>query len=184
LLPYSENVNVAAQALYPLTPSRPMLHNRPHGSVSEGILTMKADFGVVASTIYTYQSDKAITGIDFWVIDPASLSEARRTGHLPTPAPSPVIIPGTIRTEHPSSWCLYQSTNSGLYMVLALEDWEGQPKIMVVHLQLPEYQFTVHTIETPSFIKQQLVSGFFIDECRGSITLYVAKGKMFVLDYA
>ncbi|KAM6502568.1 hypothetical protein JOM56_002545 [Amanita muscaria] len=187
MLPYSENTDLPSQVTYNAKPfCREEGQGRLH-YLNEGILTTKADFGIIASTVYTFEQEhkKPVVGIDFWVVDADSLAEAEKSGTLPIPNLYPrVTIPGTIRTKNPSTWCLYQSTNSGLYFVVALEDWERKPKIAVVHFQLPDHRFTVHEIEAPPYVKAHQVSGFFIDERLGTIALYISKGRMFVMKYA
>ncbi|KIL68740.1 hypothetical protein M378DRAFT_8201 [Amanita muscaria Koide BX008] len=189
LLPYSDNIDAASLVFHTLEPITPELPRNTFSSV-ESILTMKADFGVVAATIYaSYLFNDGVernqsTGVELWVIDSASIAQAVEQGCLPVPAAyPPIIIPGTIRTHYPWDWC-FHSTTAGVFLILVLEDGDRKLQISVVHLQLPDHHFTRHTIDLPPEIESSLISGFSIDEYRGAITLYDTEGKVFVLEYA
>ncbi|KAF8633395.1 hypothetical protein AX17_004566 [Amanita inopinata Kibby_2008] len=194
-LPYSDNLDITARATLPLVPNIPPLERPPNlhradftfDEVNlEAILTTKSDFGVLSLTIYTaFDTENGLpaTVIDYWIVD----GDSFETGHgsdLPTPSLYPhVIIPGRIKPSALSTWLLCHSTNSGTYIIL-LVDVEEETKLRMVHLEPASLHFSVHAIEVPSSIKLHLVNGFFVDEHCGTVTLYQAKGKMFVLRFA
>ena len=155
----------------------------------EGILTTQSVFGVVALTIHSVLGDDAcdrFTLIHFWVIDDASLIEARESNSLPTPSLYPgVLVPGVVKETSLSTWYLCHASNCGTYIILLSEGGEAQGiGLHMVHLKLPEHRFTVHTIETPPPVQVHLITGFFVDEYRGIVTLYQARGEMYILNYA
>lgn len=156
----------------------------------EGILTTQSVFGVVALTIHTVLSDidapDRFTLINFWVIDDASLIEARASNSLPTPSLyPPAIVPGVVKESDLSTWYLCHASNCGTYIILLSENGEAQEIMLyMVHFKLPDHRFTVHTIETPPSVQVHLITGFFVDEYRGIVTLYQAKGEMYILNFA
>ncbi|KAK2463100.1 hypothetical protein APHAL10511_004755 [Amanita phalloides] len=194
LLPYGDNLHIAAHMVFtpehiPFVQHPPQMRYETSAShvQLEGILTTQSDFGVMASTIYCISDDASpVTLINFWVIDKASLTMAQKSNRLPIPTLYPcVVIPGTIRGSDMSAWYLCQSTNCGTYLILLSDNQEMQGiKLHMVNFQIPERRFTVHAIDLPPFIRLHLISGFFVDEYRGTVTLYQAKGRMFVLHFA
>ena len=152
----------------------------------EGILTTQSVFGVVALTIHTVLGPDRFTLMHFWVIDDASLIEAREFNSLPTPSLYPgIIVPGVVRESDLSSWYLCHASNCGTYIILLSENGEAQViSLYMVHFKLPDHRFTVHTIETPPSVQVHLITGFFVDEYRGIVTLYQAKGEMYILNFA
>ncbi|PFH52164.1 hypothetical protein AMATHDRAFT_2410 [Amanita thiersii Skay4041] len=191
LLPYNDNMDIGGQVNYsPATRHLPPIYHQPHmgfqSAHCEAILTTNSNYGVLAVTLYTVDDPvftTSVTLINYWVVDSLSLE---KTGELGFPVPSlypHTIVPGRIKASTLSTWYLCHSSNSGLYTIV-LVDIEGTAELVMVHLQLPNLVFTVHQINVPRNIKLEYVSGFFVDEQRGSVTLYQAKGRMFVLEYA
>ncbi len=155
---------------------------------SEGILTTRSEYGVVALAIHTITArPRQFTLINFWVIDDASLTKARELNRLPFPSLyPPVLVPGAIRGSNLSTWYLCHASNSGTYVILLSNIEEAlETKLHMVHFKLPSRRFTVHTIEVPPFVSIDHITGFVVDECRGTLTLCQAtNGEMFVLNFA
>ena len=193
LLPYDDVTNVAAQVYYNAAPIPPVYHpddmryEGPAWQIElEAVLTTQSSFGVMASTIYTiydHADTRSVTVINYWIIDAASLTVTDNDICLPVPTLHPcIVIPGFIPESTLSTWYLCHVTNCGTYLIL-LSDEMGEIKIRLVHLRLPDYHFTVHMLVPPSFVKPHLVSGFFVDEHCGTVTLIEAEGMMFECEF-
>jgi hypothetical protein len=194
LLPYNNNVIPAIQTCRCLWasvnhPDDMRCGENVSNVESEGILTTRSEYGVVALTIYTItvQGSRQFTLINFWVIDDASLKKAQESNCLPFPSLYPrILIPGAIKGSNLSTWYLCHASNCGTYVILLSNIEETQEtRLQMVHLKLPCHRFTVHTIEVPPIVKIDLVTGFAVDECRGTVTLCQANnGEMFLLKFA
>jgi hypothetical protein len=190
LLPYDNSVIPAVQTCYSLCESveHPAdmgcgLGENVSNVESEGILTTRSEYGVVALAIHTItvQGSHQFTLINFWVIDDASPTD------LPFPSLYPsVLIPGTIKGSDVSTWYLCHASNSGTYVILLSYIEEAlETRLQMVHFKLPCRRFTVHTIEVPPFVNMNLITGFVVDECRGTVTLCQAEnGEIFLLNFA
>ena len=157
----------------------------------EGILTTQSIFGIIALTIHTVhtvtiEESLQFTIMNFWVIDDDSLIEARESNSLPVPSLYPrVLIPGAVKESDSSTWYLCHASNCGTYIILLSDNGVARGiRLQMVHFQLPDHRFTVHTIETPPSVKIHLITGFFVDEYRGTVTLYQAKDEMCILNFA
>ncbi|KAF8629565.1 hypothetical protein AX15_003378 [Amanita polypyramis BW_CC] len=194
LLPYDNVANVPARTCYNAIPIPPVQHpigmryKGPTWQVQlEAILTTQSTFGAIALTIYIVSNHSGampLTVVNYWIVDAISSTVTDEAIRLPVPTLHPCIaIPGSISASWLSAWYLCQSTNCGTYLIL-LSDETGEIKIRLLRLKLPDYHFTVHTLEPPPFVKPHLVSGFFVDEYRGTVTLYQGEGEMFVCEFA